>query len=155
MYNCDHLKGDFPYSFSTNETLFYIGPKPSLSYSENMSMDDYNDIPSYNWDPKNECIKYLNTDLNSHYEVLSKANKSLFLNYDLELTKVLTVSGLALNLFLGNYYKGNIPSIQTKNIYSYTSKSYYGGITEVYKPYGKDLYYYDRERVLLLFWFPL
>lgn len=143
VYKCDHLKGHFPYSFSNNETLFYKGPTPHISYYESVSLEDYNTFVSNNWDHKLECLKYLVNDLDTLFEVLSKANKSLFLKYDLDFTKVYTVSGLALNLFLSKYYKDNIPSINTKSVYSDIKKSYYGGITEVYKPLGRDLYYYD------------
>lgn len=81
--------------------------------------------------------------MNSLYEVLSKANKQFFLDYDIDMTKSLTISGIALGVFIDKYYKNNIPLISKKSIYSDLSLAYYGGITEVYKPYGKNLYYYD------------
>lgn len=77
------------------------------------------------------------------YEVLSKANKQLFLDYDIDMTKSHTISGLALKLFLLKYYKNNIPNISKKSVYTELKQGYYGGITEVYKPYGKNLFYYD------------
>lgn len=98
---------------------------------------------SLKWYHELECIKYLINDVDILYEVLSKANRNLFMQYDLDFTKVYTVSGLALNLFLGQYYKNNIPSIHTKSVYTDIKQAYYGGLTEVYKPIGKDLYYYD------------
>lgn len=48
-----------------------------------------------------------------------------------------------MNIFLNNYYNNNIRLINNKYIYNNLKKSYFGGITEVYKPYGKNLYYYD------------
>lgn len=65
------------------------------------------------------------------------------LNYRVDMTKVLTISGLSLNLFLSQHYKNNIPSISQKSVYSDLKLGYYGGITEVYRPYGKNLFYYD------------
>ena len=59
------------------------------------------------------------------------------------MTKSLSISGVALNVFLSRYYSKNIPLITQKSMYSDIKQAYYGGITEVYKPYGKDLYYYD------------
>jgi hypothetical protein len=48
-----------------------------------------------------------------------------------------------MNIFLNRFYKNNIPLINNKSIYTNIKESYFGGITEVYKPYGKKLYYYD------------
>jgi DNA polymerase type B, organellar and viral len=48
-----------------------------------------------------------------------------------------------MNIFLNRFYKNNIPLINNKSIYTNLKESYFGGITEVYKPYGKNLYYYD------------
>ena len=50
-----------------------------------------------------------------------------------------------MNVFLKEYYKksDNIPLIKQKSIYNDIKKSYYGGVTEVYKPYGEKLYLYD------------
>jgi hypothetical protein len=48
-----------------------------------------------------------------------------------------------MNIYLQKYYKNNIPLISKRSVYNDIKKSYYGGITEVYKPYGENLYYYD------------
>jgi len=54
-----------------------------------------------------------------------------------------TISGLAVRIFLEKYYKDNIPVINKAIIYRDIKQSYYRGITEVYKPCGYNLYYYD------------
>lgn len=59
------------------------------------------------------------------------------------MTKSLTISGVALTVFMNDYYKNNIPNIGIKSTYLDIKKAYYVGITEVYKPYGENLYYYD------------
>jgi hypothetical protein len=70
-------------------------------------------------------------------------NKFVFMKYGVQMTQCLTISRLALNIFLKNYLKdSNIPLIPL-SIYNDIKKAYYGGVTEVYKPYGKNLYYYD------------
>lgn len=55
----------------------------------------------------------------------------------------ITISGLAVRIFLKDYYKGNIPAITKASMYRDIKQAYYGGITEVYKPVGYNLYYYD------------
>ena len=60
------------------------------------------------------------------------------------MTNCLTISRLALNIFIKNYLGATkIPVINNVSIFSNIKKAYYGGITEVYKPYGQNLKYYD------------
>jgi hypothetical protein len=62
------------------------------------------------------------------------------------MTEATTISKLALEIFLKDHYdpsKGGIPLITNKTIYSDLREAYYGGVTEVYKPYGECLNYYD------------
>lgn len=55
-----------------------------------------------------------------------------------------TISGLALRIILKNYYNNDkIPLINKSSIYKDIKRRYYGGITEVYKPYDENLFYYD------------
>lgn len=83
-------------------------------------------------------------DLISLYEVINKANRELFIHFRINITDALTISGLAYKLFINYYYNNEvIPIINNKQIYNDIKESYYGGITEVYRPYGENLYYYD------------
>lgn len=60
------------------------------------------------------------------------------------MSECLTISKLSMNLFRKNYLAGKkIPFITKPSIFNFIKEGYYGGITEVYKPYGKDLYFYD------------
>lgn len=54
----------------------------------------------------------------------------------------ITISGLAMKILLNKYYDNNIPKINKPSIYRDIKEAYYGGITEVYEPYGKNLFYY-------------
>jgi hypothetical protein len=74
---------------------------------------------------------------------MTKVNKQVFMDYDTDLKDSLTVSSLAARIFLNNYYNNNIPTVNTASIYKDIKEAYYGAITEVYRPYGKDLYCYD------------
>lgn len=69
--------------------------------------------------------------------------RSVGLNYNIQATDSLTISRLTLNNFLQNYYNDNIPLIDKKGVIDDLRLSYFGGITEVYKPYGENLYCYD------------
>lgn len=62
------------------------------------------------------------------------------------MTNCLNFSKLAKDIFFKNHnsnYKSPIPNINNSVIYKDIKNAYYGGISEVYKPQGKNLYYYD------------
>jgi DNA polymerase type B, organellar and viral len=78
-FECVVKKGKFPYKFVNKNKLFYIGNKPDISYYENISKEDYNNIINHNWNIKDETLKYLNSDITGLLEALLKFNKNIFL----------------------------------------------------------------------------
>ena len=136
-------KSYFPYNFARFNNLFYIGLTPDKFYYNDISDEDYKKLFIDNWSSKDETIKYLNNDLNCLYEVVTTANKQLFNDYKINMTEAITISGLAMKIYLNKYYNNNIPNINKPSIYNDIKQGYYGGITEVYKPYGENLLYYD------------
>ena len=142
-FDVETSKSLFPYKFSVENNLFYIGQTPGIKYYNDISQLEYNKLYSDNWSFKEETIKYLNNDLNCLYEVINKANKQIFKDYKINMTESITISGLAMKIYLNKYYKDNIPLIDKPSIYKDIKQAYYGGITEVYRPYGENLFYYD------------
>lgn len=60
------------------------------------------------------------------------------------MTEGLTISRLALNKYLKYYLKDTkLPIINKLNYFNFFYFGYYGGKTEVFKPYGENLRYYD------------
>ena len=141
-YELDSIKGVFPHSFASDRTLFYKCNTPDFIHYQK-----YWDIETYktnNWDFKHESNKYLYDDIKGLYEVLKKAEQEIFEIFDVHLSLSSTISSLALQIFMKNYYiPGSIPSIKMSDVYKDIKSAYFRGITEVYKPFGKDLYYYD------------
>lgn len=142
-FEVNTLKGIFPHKFAKENNLFYLGNTPDISYYKDIKYEVYKSIFSSQWSFKEESLKYLNDDLNSLYEVVVKANKQVFLDYGVNMTDNLTISGLAVKIFLRNFYDNKIPLVNKTSMYREIKDGYYGAITEVYKPYGEDLYYYD------------
>ena len=71
---------------------------------------------------------------------------TFFINYDLQFSDALTISRLALNLFFKKFYKPKenpIPLINNNDMFNFIYSGYSGGQTEVYIPYGENLYYVD------------
>lgn len=137
------LKSKFPYMFATQDNLFYTGEIPSFNYYKDITMEEYKDMVCGYWSFYDETIKYLNNDLHSVYEILIKANKQIFLDYNINMNDSMTISGLAVRIFLKDFYSNNIPNIDKTSLYRDIKQGYYGGITEVYKPRGNNLFYYD------------
>jgi hypothetical protein len=139
-------KGYFPYTFVTKNKLNYIGETPSISHYKSLSNLEYNEkvYVREGWDLKKEAIKYLEKDLAILLEILKKFSTSLFTEFNLQMTEGLTISRLALNLYLKRYLSNHkIPIINKLQHFNFINFGYYGGITEVYKPYGKNLKSYD------------
>jgi hypothetical protein len=136
-------KGFFPYSFVKRDTLNYVGNTPDHKYWENISLEDYSQLVKPDWSLKDECLKYLNRDLVSLVMVMDKFGKYINRKYFLQITDSLTISRLALNIFFKDYLKSSKLPIINKNMFNDIKKAYYGGVTEVYKPYGTNLFHYD------------
>lgn len=150
-FNVSNKKGKFPHSFVNRQNLNYIGNKPDISYYHPISEIDYKNINNYNWNLKKECLSYLQSDLESLLEILNNFSTYIFINYNTQFTKALTISRLALNIFKHKFYDFNndnfkgekIPLINKLELFNFIKNAYYGGITEVYKPFGRNLRYYD------------
>jgi DNA polymerase type B, organellar and viral len=142
-FGLEVVKGNFPHTFVNRDTLNYKGNTPSIEYWNDLNMDKYNQLYSKDWDLQKECLKYLDKDLISLYGIIYTFNKYVYENYGLQLTNCLTISRLALNIFLKNYLKDSKIPLISQNMYNDIKKAYFGGVSEVYRPYGENLYYYD------------
>ena len=146
-FELDVQKDVFPYSFVDENTISYRGSKPDKSYyPEGVDQPTYDLIPREDWNTQIETLKYLEIDLKSLFEVMSKFSDNIYRNHKVQVSGSLTISSLAMKIFLSRFYdaaNAPIPLINRKSIADDIRKSYFGGITEVYKPYGEALYYYD------------
>ena len=141
-------KGYFPYSFVTNKTLFYQGITPAIDYyhtgKRDLGYEEYSKLIKYNWNMKSETLLYLERDLQTLLEIMNTFNDMIFLEYNLQLTKFNTISSLSLKMFLYNHIgQKELGLIKKRDMYNDLKKGYYGGLSEVYKSYGENLYYYD------------
>ena len=123
-------------------------------YYNNISDDDYNSITTTDWNLKIETLKYLEKDLETLMEVVDKFGKYIYNTYGLQITDCLTIAKLAINILYSNYLSVTpvekptentevLPLIKNVSIFNFIKEGYYGGISEVYIPFGKDLSYID------------
>nr|YP_010044372.1 DNA polymerase [Trametes versicolor]QPF23613.1 DNA polymerase [Trametes versicolor] len=143
-FNIDIRKGNFPHRFVNRNTLNYIGYKPDYHFYDNLNINDYNNIPNNNWNLKSECLNYLHKDIIGLYEVINEFSRLIYIYFNELSTNALTITRLALNIFKNKYYKNPcIPSINKLYLFNFIKEGYFGGITDVYKPYGQNLIYLD------------
>lgn len=143
-FNIAKSKGKFPHAFVNNKTLEYIGKLPDKRYYPKITDKEYEELYSESWDLKKECLIYLERDISSLLDIMVEFSRMLYINFNTQLTDALTISRLSLNIFLKDYLKNNtIPVISNYSLFNFIHLAYYGGITEVYKPYGQDLIYID------------
>lgn len=151
-FNCKDLKGHFPYGFININNLDYKGELPPYEFfSESMGLDEYNNWQSSIkergfYDIKNEAKKYLKNDLYALLEVVSKYSNFIFKNYGINITKINTLSGLALKIYLSSFYKyKNNFKIIKGNIESDIRKAYFGGLvlTKLNYKHKTKAYVYD------------
>lgn len=141
----DLKKTHFPYTFSRHNTLFYVGNTPDISHYNkyDITKEEYDLLYTNNWSFKDISLEYLTNDLNILYGIIHLFNKELYNDYNINISDVVTVSGLAMKIFLSQHYSNNIPRINKPSIYRDIKEAYFGGITEVYRPHGYNLFYYD------------
>lgn len=92
---------------------------------------------------KNEVLIYLNKDLSSLYECMVKASEHIFNKYKLNVTDIYSASSLAMKHFRTSYLDSDGIPLLPKHLLDIVSAAYFGGISQVYKTYGENLYYYD------------
>lgn len=142
-YDVEVVKGIFPHEFAKATTLFYKGVTPDKKYFKGVKDEDYIKLVIDDWDFKDECLKYLKDDLITLFLIMDKFKKNIHRNFGVEVLNSPTISRLAYDIYMENYYKNNIPLISKLDIWSFIKEAFFGGMSEVYKPYGNDLYYYD------------
>lgn len=94
---------------------------------------------------KEELVDYMKQDIRLLGGIMMRAQDIYFSQYKVDIVNVLTVSSLAMSIYRMSFYDSNswpihIPS---RNQDKFIRKGYFGGHTDVYKPYGENLYYYD------------
>ena len=132
-FNCKTKKTKFCYEFVTENTLYYIGDTPERKYwkeSNSVNMikeEEYNLYKKPDWNLKEETLKYLDKDLDCLMEIIAKFNKYIFIEYDVQFTKCLTIARLSLNILIKKYWKGGsckLPFITQPEIFKFIKRGY-------------------------------
>jgi hypothetical protein len=149
-FNCETRKGEFPHLFVEEDNLNYIGNKPDIKYYSlsNISLDEYNQINSSNWNLKEECLNYLEKDILGLLEVLNKVSLYYFKEFGVNIPKYFTLPSLAMSVFGFNFYDEKYKIKMIKGpLEKFIREAYFGGNVGVYNQETKGrvnrAYHYD------------
>ena len=92
---------------------------------------------------KDLVLKYLEADISSLFECMIKASENVFNKYKVNITDVYSASSLAMKHYRISYLDNEGIPLIPKHLKDDIRNSYFGGISQVYKTYGKNLKYYD------------
>ncbi|KAL5821138.1 hypothetical protein ACOSQ3_023020 [Xanthoceras sorbifolium] len=114
-----------------------LGPKGSIPYDE-VRLSNLASL-------KTSLLDYMKQDILLLEGVMQKAQEIYWKLFKVDIESKITLSSLALSIFrMKHYDSSNWPiHIPNKNEDSFIRRGYYGGHTDVYIPYGRNLYYYD------------
>lgn len=149
-------KGFFPFKLTN---IFYTGILPAFEYWTGVSTKNYENLllefKNRKWSFMNEAIKYCKLDCKCLHEILTKFNELIFKEFQVNITKSLTLPSLAMRIFKSHYLQENTIYQLLGNIEEAIRESYTGGAVDVYKPHNrtsetfsrnktfKPLFYYD------------
>lgn len=94
---------------------------------------------------KDILIEYMKQDIYLLGGVMKEVQDIYYKLYSVDITTKITLSSLSLTIFRKQFYNERVTpvSIPNRTADEFIRRGYYGGHADVYKPYGKDLFYYD------------
>lgn len=92
---------------------------------------------------KNESIKYCIQDCTNLYQIIDNFNYYIFDLFNLNIHNYPTLPSLAFGIYRSKYLKNYKIPLITGQIFNDIRKSYTGGSTDMYIPYGKNIFAYD------------
>ena len=110
---------------------------------DNIDRDTYNNIFTTNWNLKSESVKYCQQDCVTLHQILIKFNQLIFSKWSLNINNYPTLPSLAFGIFRSNFLEENTIPKFTGQMYYDIKKSFLGGHTDLYIPYGENLNHYD------------
>uniref|UniRef100_UPI0030FF2E68 DNA polymerase n=1 Tax=Singerocybe alboinfundibuliformis TaxID=1346812 RepID=UPI0030FF2E68 len=87
-------------------------------------------------------MEYSLQESNSLFNALYSAQELYIINFNIDITSILSTSTLSLKIFKSKFLEVDIPILKGMTD-SFIRKSYFGGGTDYYKAYGTNLHYYD------------
>nr|YP_010137131.1 hypothetical protein KYW48_mgp12 [Tylopilus plumbeoviolaceoides]QWM97170.1 hypothetical protein [Tylopilus plumbeoviolaceoides] len=135
-------KETFEADYITNQVPDY----KYFNHSE-VSLEDYNNyckgFIGKSWSLKDETLKYVDIDCIALHQILIKFGDTIYNMWGIDIKHTPTLPALGFKIYKARYMKEeNIPII-TGIPYRDIKQSYTGGSTDMYIPYGENIWCYD------------
>jgi DNA polymerase type B, organellar and viral len=127
------------FGISLDELCNIFGVKGKINHYKK----EYNNLELFK-DPQllQEFKDYCLQDSQALYNALLIAQDHYIKNYLIDITTIVSTSTLSLKILRAKFLKECIPILKTSDD-KFVRDSYYGGATDYYKKYGRNLKYYD------------
>lgn len=152
-FKIDTPKEVFPRKLFEQETFsanYVSGKVPNYEKYFNqfeVSKEDYLDyVKSFegkNWSLKDETLKYVSIDCIALHQILMKFGNKIFDRWGVDIKNTPTLPSLCFKIYKSKYMKKNTIPILTGIPYRDIKQSYTGGATDMYIPYGENVWCYD------------
>ncbi len=147
LFGVEIRKLYFPHSFvDSKNKLKYVGAIPSINYFNGITKEEYDNLcfKGNTFNLKEELIDYLNNDCILLFQVMTSFTQHIFNKEKIDVGKSITLPSLAFKIFRANYLKQDNIARLTPNMDRFIRRSFFGGNSEVFKPYYKGkLYHFD------------
>lgn len=151
-FNVKTLKGHFPHYF-VPEDINYVGPVPAYEYFEpkRTSRSEWKEIVDThgnNWSYLEQSRRYLHSDVESLYEILTLFFSELYSDFKVNGQTNLSIPGISFKTWKVHQYpkvlsRGHEIYDLSKNNDTFFREGYLGGVVDVYGPKVENGYYYD------------
>lgn len=153
-FNIKNRKSIFPFDFVNRKDFDfnYNSHVPEYKYfpgssTESFTIKNYNEYcglrPDLSWNFEKELSSYCEIDTIALHQIILKFHGEIYHTFKIDITKYPTLPSIAFGIYRSNFIpKDKIPKILGKLHYT-IKESYYGGITEIYRPYGKNIHSFD------------
>ena len=127
----------FPISLQELCKIFNVDGKTNKYKAVYNSLQMFKDVELLN-----EFTEYALQDSKALFDALINAQKEFIDKHHVDIVSIVSTSSLAFKIYRTNYLKTSIPILK-HNEDKFIRNGYYGGATDYYKAYAKNLYYYD------------
>lgn len=112
-----------------------------------VSLEDYNNYCSQfvnkSWSLKTETLKYVDIDCIALHQILIKYGNMIFNKWSIDIKHTPTLPALCFKIYKARYMPKDTIPIITGIPYRDIKQSYTGGATDMYIPYGENIWCYD------------
>ena len=138
-FKCETIKGIEPVLISdnlNNKEKYYSQNSTSHYSKDVLIISDFK-----KW--KNLIINYCENDCKVLYQILLHFRSIVFNKWELNIERFPTTPSLAFAIYRKNYLKKSTVPITNGEVFDFIKRSFTGGATDMYIPYGKKVRCYD------------